>query len=358
LLEYGGVDAPHLDPKFRLVLALRTEEKGTTMKKSRYLLVISFGLVFACGGEDKSSSDTGIGGDTALGGALGSGGDTTNSAGVPTGGLGDDTGIGGATGAGGDTTSLGGATGDGGSTGTDCSTICTTTAEFTAGQFCDPRDNQIYKCVVIGAQIWMGQNLNYGQQMTSVLDEQDDDALIEKYCYDDTTSECDTYGGLYEWAEAMGAGFAYNSTTLSTSGNTQGACPSGWHVPTNSEWSTMLGVADAFDTTDGNEGMTLRSSEDGSWASLDGVGGPGTDDYGFTALAGGGRFVTGQTCKAGTTVTDAYDYCWGGRFRGIFWTANGDTDTANMYHFGDNVLGVARDSETKLHGYSLRCVQD
>ncbi len=149
-----------------------------------------------------------------------------------------------------------------------------------------------------------------------MLSEPSDDEVIEKFCYEESTANCDTCGGLYTWTEAISANAASSSSTLVGASPHLGACPLGWHVPTQSEWSTLLRVADAMDATDGNEGMTLRSSAEGSWASLDGVGGPGTDDYGFTALAGRGLFVSGQTCKAGTNATDAYDYCWGRRFAG------------------------------------------
>ncbi len=54
--------------------------------------------------------------------------------------------------------------------------------------------------------------------------------IIEKYCYDDNTSNCDTYGGLYQWEEMM---------QYVTTPGAQGICPDGWHLPTDEEFKTM-----------------------------------------------------------------------------------------------------------------------
>lgn len=101
--------------------------------------------------------------------------------------------------------------------------------------FIDSRDNQEYVAIPIGTQIWMAENLNVGTRInistngTEVLN-QTDNGTIEKYCYDDDPTNCNIYGGLYQLEEAMN----YNTTESS-----QGICPAGWHIPSDTEWKLM-----------------------------------------------------------------------------------------------------------------------
>ena len=62
---------------------------------------------------------------------------------------------------------------------------------------------------------------------------QNDNCLSEKYCYSDVTGNCTKYGGLYQWDEVM----KYDGTPAG-----QGLCPPGWHVPTESEWTTLFNL--------------------------------------------------------------------------------------------------------------------
>ena len=91
--------------------------------------------------------------------------------------------------------------------------------------FTDSRDNQTYKWVKIGSQVWMAENLNVGTRINSGLWEQvqTNNGTIEKYCYDNTESNCDIYGGLYEWNEMI----QYASFDDETIGTIQGICPDG-----------------------------------------------------------------------------------------------------------------------------------
>jgi len=56
--------------------------------------------------------------------------------------------------------------------------------------------------VLIGTQVWMGENLNVGTRIDGSKD-QADNGITEKYCYSDGEYNCDTYGGLYQWDEMM-----------------------------------------------------------------------------------------------------------------------------------------------------------
>jgi uncharacterized protein (TIGR02145 family) len=117
----------------------------------------------------------------------------------------------------------------------------------TSDTFKDSRDGKTYKKVKIGNQTWMAQNLNYQTSSGS-------------WCYDNNTSNCNTYGRLYN----------YNAA--------ENACPSGWHLPTEREWEIL-------ETRAGGEKAGLFLKARTGWNS----GGNGEDDFGFTALSGGYR---------------------------------------------------------------------
>jgi len=96
----------------------------------------------------------------------------------------------------------------------------------------DKRDNQEYKTVLIGTQCWMQENLNMGKMVKNM--EQANNEEIEKTCYENYKKNCKLYGGLYTWDEAMM--YLKNESDI---------CPSGWHIPSNDEWSelnTFLGT--------------------------------------------------------------------------------------------------------------------
>jgi uncharacterized protein (TIGR02145 family) len=107
-------------------------------------------------------------------------------------------------------------------------------ATFTCGNdLVDTRDGQSYPTVLIGNQCWMAKNLNVGTFIYGVGD-QTNDYVIEKYCYQNNTSLCSTYGGWYQWKEMM---------NYDTTAGGQGICPGGWHIPSDSEWDTLVAAA-------------------------------------------------------------------------------------------------------------------
>ena len=99
-------------------------------------------------------------------------------------------------------------------------------------QLIDTRDAQSYPTVLIGSQCWMAKNLNIGNRIDAV-NAQTNNSIIEKYCFNNNSSNCTTYGGLYQWNEAM---------QYSTQQGVQGICPTGWHLPTNAEMVTITNL--------------------------------------------------------------------------------------------------------------------
>jgi len=88
---------------------------------------------------------------------------------------------------------------------------------------------QTYNTVQIGAQCWLKENLNIGTKINGTVN-QNNNSIIEKYCYGDLESNCNIYGGLYQWNEMM---------QYVTTAGVQGICPAGWHVPTDDQWATV-----------------------------------------------------------------------------------------------------------------------
>ena len=101
-------------------------------------------------------------------------------------------------------------------------------------------DGNIYNTVQIGNQCWMKENLKVGMRING-SQEMSNNGIIEKYCYDDNPSNCDVYGGLYQWREMM---------QYTTSEGTKGICPDGWHIPMDNEWYSLVnylgGVSPAY----------------------------------------------------------------------------------------------------------------
>ena len=102
------------------------------------------------------------------------------------------------------------------------------------GIYTDERDGQAYAWVKIGNQIWMAESLNIGEFIDNNI-EQKSNGIIEKYCYNNSENNCKKYGGLYQWDELMD--FTLNE-------NCQGICPSGWNIPTKSDFEELTSIAD------------------------------------------------------------------------------------------------------------------
>jgi hypothetical protein len=94
----------------------------------------------------------------------------------------------------------------------------------------DIRDNAVYPTIKIGTQCWMAENLNFGNVIAS-SSMQRDNCVVEKYCLNDNAANCSSQGGLYQWDEVM---------QFDVAPGIQGLCPPAWHVPTETEWTTLF----------------------------------------------------------------------------------------------------------------------
>jgi len=96
----------------------------------------------------------------------------------------------------------------------------------------DIRDGKVYSTVQIGSHCWMQKNLAYGLPIPST-NPQTDNCIPEKYNCPLSIVNCQL--SLYQWDELM----RYESAPGS-----QGLCPPGWHVPSESDWNILLDYYD------------------------------------------------------------------------------------------------------------------
>ena len=190
-------------------------------------------------------------------------------------------------------------------------------------------DGFVYETVTIGTQIWMAENLKatHYQNGDEIPDVADDNSWINlstpARC---TNSYIDNYSAIY--------GLLYNWYAASDSRN---ICPTGWHVPSDAEWTILT-------TYLGGEisaGGKMKETGTSHWIS------PNTDatnESGFTALPDGARGPYGFS-----TALD-----WG------FWWSASEYDATTSKHI---ILftydgTVNRPANDKKNGFSVRCIKD
>jgi len=179
-------------------------------------------------------------------------------------------------------------------------------------------EGKTYGTVLIGTQCWMKKNLDIGTMIEgpsiSPTGKQTNNQIIEKYCYDNDTANCSTYGGLYEWNEAM---------QYVTAPGTKGICPDGWHIPTYAEFDILrVGTNDVK--------SLLEIGTDG-----------GTNTTGFSALYAGYVYTLFENLNGGTWWWSSNQYS--------ATHAHYFTITASDFRFYDN---------WKWYGISVRCIKD
>ena len=187
---------------------------------------------------------------------------------------------------------------------------------ITYGTLTDDRDQQVYRTVKIGTYAWMAENLNYKTDSS--------------WCFDNDTSYCRKYGRVYQWSGSMGLAGTYNRMLWSGTSPHQGACPNGWHVPSDAEWSTLVQYVDSATA------RAKLSSTSGWSINI------GTDAYGFRVLPAGYRNDAGASSYVGLFT--------------IFWSSS-QFDASDAWGRGFNYSNafVDRDDYGKLYGFGLRC---
>ncbi|MCL2183722.1 MAG: hypothetical protein FWB85_09670 [Chitinispirillia bacterium] len=199
----------------------------------------------------------------------------------------------------------------------DVDTVQTATAirDTVGGTFTDLRDGKAYRTVKIGSQTWMAENLNFATDSSA--------------CYDNVESNCQKYGRLYNWNDAMKA------------------CPAGWRLPTDEDGDILALAVGGWRDEDGDwkiAGEKLKSKNgwcNSNYRSCDSA----ADEFGFSALPAGGYHYSG--------------FEGAGRY-GFWWSAT-DTDAHGAWYWSMNIYSYwveGRNYSYKASLYSVRCRQD
>ena len=223
-----------------------------------------------------------------------------------------------------------------------------------SGTFIDARDGQSYQWDRIGDQIWMAENLNAsgyadGTAIPLVANASDWYQMSEfekAYChYDNNTAYVSIYGALYTWNAALNI----DDRSMNNFSMIQGVCPTGWHMPSDTEWKELekyLGMSRAQADTTGwrgtDEGNKLKSID--YWGSYN----KGTNESGFNARPGGSRNGRGNFNNHGTF---AYFWCTPDSSEGSSWGRA-------LIEFDSSIKRESVDYFPEKFAISVRCIKD
>jgi uncharacterized protein (TIGR02145 family) len=192
-------------------------------------------------------------------------------------------------------------------------------------------DGNAYKTVQIGTQVWMAENLktpkyNDGTTIPNITDntQWENNTTGAWAYYNNDAANNAKYGKLYNW-------YAVSKTT---NGN-KNICPTGWHVPSDAEWTILTGYL-------GGETVAGKMKEVGttSWIS------PNTNATNsslFTGLPGGYRGFSGYYSSVG------HDGYW--------WSSTENKTSSAWIRFLD-YYDAYRNDGSKEDGFSVRCLRD
>ncbi len=201
---------------------------------------------------------------------------------------------------------------------TDCLNPCNGLTSITWG-------GDSYQLVEIGCQCWFAENLRYSTGITNVTDTSSWASLyVPAWINSGNNPGNDAiYGKLYNW-------YAVNTGSL---------CPSGWHIPTDAEWTQLIDFLGGESVAGGKMKSTTGWNAPNNGA---------TNESGFSALPGG-------------------DIHWnGGRFQGFGTTAVWWSSTINpddvywilVYSlFNEHTMATRGDASPQM-GFSCRCIKD
>lgn len=174
----------------------------------------------------------------------------------------------------------------------------------------DSRDNQEYRTVKIGSQIWMAENLSF--------------AAEESFCYTRFNYDCRKYGRFYSWDVA------------------KDVCPAGWHLPTAEEFDLL------FESVGGRDSAAVKLKSAEGWSHY----GNGTDEYGFNGTPSGFRDYRGRFDRQ-----TMYAYLWSATEDAAAGSA-APSKKAIGVHMMAGRKDVSVYPYAKNFGLSVRCVKD
>ncbi len=184
--------------------------------------------------------------------------------------------------------------------------------------------------VKIGTQTWMVKNLDVdhyrnGDPIPEVKNKNEwTNLTIGAWCYyDNKPANGKTYGKLYNW-------YAVNDP--------RGLAPTGWHIPSDTEWTTLSNGLGGDEVAGGK----MKETGTTHWITPNTR---ATNGSGFTALPGGLRFYKGSFFNVGNSG---------------FWWNSTESHTATVWirYLSSSYGYIYRSLNYKQSGFSVRCVKD
>jgi uncharacterized protein (TIGR02145 family) len=193
-------------------------------------------------------------------------------------------------------------------------------------------DGNLYKTVTIGTQVWMAVNLkttkyrngnSIGTTNPATLNISAESTPKYQWANYGIESNVATYGRLYTWHTAT---------------DSRGICPTGWHLPSDAEWTTLT----TFLGGNSIAGGKLKEAGTSHWLSPN-TG--ATNSSGFTALPGSDRLSSGAF----------YDF---GYYGGWWSSTEAGAIYAGFWSILYSTSEVSRNNSYKTFGFSVRCLRD
>ena len=216
--------------------------------------------------------------------------------------------------------------------------------------FTDQRDGNSYCTITIGDQVWMAENLRY---LPSVYrSNQESYTESRYYVYDYQGNNVEEAKDTYNYNEY---GVLYNNIAAQT------ACPAGWHLPSDSEWTELEiylenhgynfdGYIDSDNDRDTHNVIGKSMASQSNWTVSDISNSPGrlqqkNNSSGFNGKPAGWKHLNGLFKHINESAA---------------WWATGYYENGNGW---DRYLYFSRAHCTRSHnnkhiGLSIRCIQD
>ena len=249
------------------------------------------------------------------------------------------------------------------------------TLSFTPGVSCPGTptvtdyDGNTYNTVQIGTQCWMKENLkttHYSDgtniPVGSIL------TTSTSYCYypGNTPTNKNFYGMLYNWTAVMNGATQSNSVPSGV----QGICPTGWHVPSDAEFTTLTNylsdnseyicdlnqtyIAKAMADTVGWTNFGYNNCNVGLVLETNNV-------SGFSARGAGScshyQQITNPSNNLASSL-NSYGYFWTTRAYYNVTTGTYDNESIYTLSLGYTSSSVTVGTNNSWNAYSVRCVKD
>ena len=213
-------------------------------------------------------------------------------------------------------------------------------------------DGNVYNTVQIGQQCWMKENLRTTKYANgSSIPAGSSASVTAPYYYDYCTSSIalEQRGYLYNWAAVMHGAVSSSSNPS----NVQGVCPTGWHVPSDSEWAQLANYVGGKNQYSCNSDATFIAKTLSSAI--------GWDSSANTCAVGNNTSsnnLTEYSAMPAGCYDEIYGYACSGQcayFRSATETSNGSAWEHFLYY---NSALMQRNGGSKSGGKSVRCLRD